>query len=87
MTYPQSLQYGYIAVYKIKTRSDYHNILAPSGFNWSTVYQISDDATSYTGLGDNVLFKGTDAICVLAISQVNYTIIPEVKIVTKDVNQ
>jgi hypothetical protein len=88
MTYPLSLPYGNVFVYKIDSnRSTYHNIQAPTNFNWGTVYQISNAGSSMgTQLGQVVLFKGTDQVCQLAISSITYILLPEVKIAATENN-
>lgn len=85
-TYPLTLQYGIVSVYKLSNRSTFHNIKAPNNFNWGTVYQISNYQINMAQLGDCWLFNGSNVICRLAVQSVSYFFIEEAKLVTKDIN-
>jgi hypothetical protein len=88
MTYPLSLPYGNVFVYKIDSnRSTYHNIQAPTNFNWGTVYQISNAGSSMnTQLDKWFCLKEQTRVCQLAISRVTYILLPEVKIAATENN-
>lgn len=89
MTYPLTLAYGEISVYRVRgtgTVSPIHSIPTPANFNWGTVYQISDYGIVYTSLGQWVLFNGASVVCKLAIGDQSYQLLPEVRVVATENN-
>lgn len=87
MYLPLQLNYGIIAIYKVRNRSSINNIAAPSGFNWGTVYQISPyGIPDYRSVGQSVLYKGEDTICQLAYARTLYPLIEEARLVTTELN-
>jgi hypothetical protein len=82
---PIQLAYGNIAVYKIVQRSSLNNIPAPKGFNWATVYQISEHGMEQgTVVGQSILYNGTKVICQLNYANHSYPIMEEAIIVTSE---
>jgi len=77
------LAYGEISLYRIY-RTGITGVIAPTGFNFGLVDQLSPYGISYTSIGQSVLFEGS-GVCTLAFSGHTYTIIDEVKIVTTEI--
>lgn len=82
-----TLAYGLVMLYKIRNRSPYNNIQAPSGFNWGSIYDISPFGGGSATYNEWVLYKGDEQVCQLAFGrpQKQYPIIPQIKIVTTEI--
>jgi hypothetical protein len=85
---PLQLNYGLLMLYNIHgQRSVSHGFVAPKGFNWGTIYQISPyGIPQWRTVGQKVLFSGGDEVCVLAFHGTQYPIVPEVRLVTTELD-
>lgn len=84
---PLQLQYGEVMMYHIRGQRSTGGFTAPMGFNWGTIYQISPyGIPSYRSVGQEALYKGTDAICQLAFHGTQYPIVQEAQLVTLDIS-
>jgi len=84
MGLPIQLSYGLISIYHVRPRSLVYNFPAPIDCNWGSVYQISPFGITYSVVGQQVLFKGTDAVCTLAIRNKSYPVIHESSIIATE---
>lgn len=83
---PLQLNYGEVMLYNIQQRSEINRFRAPDGFNWANIYMMSPyGIPSYRNVGQSCLYKGTDAICQLAVRGTQYPIIEEAKLVTIEI--
>jgi hypothetical protein len=69
-------------------RSISHGFVAPQGFNWGNIYQISPYGIPiWRNVGQEVLFAGKDVVCQLAFKGTAYPIIEEARLVTTELTQ
>lgn len=84
MGLPIQLSYGLISIYHVRQRSLVYNFPSPPDCNWGSIYQISPYGITYSSVGQQVLFKGTDAVCRLAIRNKVYPVIHETSVIATE---
>ncbi len=82
---PAYLPYGIVSIYGIGSLTGSTGMVIDNSLRFGTIEQVSQYQIYWAQVGDSVLFKEADVECRLAYDNSAHTIIPEVKLVLREV--
>lgn len=81
MALPGYLGQGLLSVYGIGSNVGVQGIVAPVGYVFNTINAIWDGDSIAASVGDSILYKESDVVCILAWDNGKYPLIPVDKII------